>query len=238
MFSKPQEKEEEKYQPFDPNQEIVPLRTKSYNAYASALIGAKVYDSPEAKQILGFVKNFVFAPVKHNYDSKSDGDIVGIEISDSRYPILNPESLYWWLNQKSNDAFAVLKGKPEPKYYLDNTIAIGDVIRRDSRKFPLVEATVSGSVFCSALCNVDRFPETRRFMSEYTFVDEFCLDYGDKRWIAITRREAPEAIDFKNKVLLKKPTELKFRTKEEVDKILEEANKPHEGPREWGGESW
>lgn len=92
-------------------EEIVPLRTKRFNAYATELIGTKVYDSPTARQILGTVDNFLLAPVTHTYEFKglrsygiepkkivqTDGEIVGIKISDSRHSALNPESVYWGL---------------------------------------------------------------------------------------------------------------------------------------------
>ncbi len=218
-------------------EEIVPLRTKRFNAYATELIGTKVYDSRTARQILGIVDNFLFAPVKHDYDNGYDGDIVGIKITDSKIPVLNPESVYWWLDQKHNEKFAVLKGKPEPEQPLDIVTSIGDRIRYGSRKLPLVETTVGGCVFCG-LENVDKFPNTEKFPSEYTSINEVHLDYGDRqqprRWVSIKRWEIPKAIDFKNKVLLMKPSELGFRTKEELDKILEEANTPHEGSREIG----
>jgi len=153
---------------------------------------------------------------------------------------LYPESVYWWLDQKDNRKFAVLKGKPEPKQPLDFATSIGDRIRYGSRKLPLVEATVFGSVFAYA-SRVDRFPETKQFESEYRFVDEIYLDYDDKiepkRWIAIKRWDVPKAIDFKKKVLVEKPKKLGFKTKEEIDKILEDANTPHEGRRCWDDES-
>ena len=69
-------------------QDIVPLRLKQFHTYATGLIGTKVYDSPQANQILGVVDNFLFAPVKHDYDNDSDGEVVGIKISDSKIPIL------------------------------------------------------------------------------------------------------------------------------------------------------
>jgi len=237
------------------SEEIVPLRTKRFNAYATELIGIKVYDSPTARQILGTVDNFLLAPVTHTYKFKglpshgiepkkiveTNGEIVGIKMSDSRYSALKPESVYWWFDQKHNEKFAVLKGKPEPEQPLDFAISIGDKIRYGSRKLPLVEATIAGCVFCG-LDNVDKFPNTGKFSSEYTSINEVHLDYGDRqqprRLVSIKRWDMPKAIDFKNKVLLMKPSKLGFRTKEELDKILEDSNTPHEGEREIGGECW
>lgn len=218
-------------------QDIVPLRLKQFHTYATGLIGTKVYDSPQAEQILGVVDNFLFSPVKHDYDNDSDGKIVGIKISDSKIPVLNPESVYWWLDQKDNRKFAVLKGMPEPEQPLEFATSIGDRIRCGSRKLPLIDAIVYGSIFGYA-SRVDRFPGTRQFPSEYEFIDEVYLDYGDKtepkRWVAIKRQDVPKAIDFKNKVLLTKPHKLGLKTKEEIDKILEDANTPQEGGRCWG----
>jgi len=218
-------------------QDIVPLRLKQFHTYATGLIGTKVYDSPQAEQILGVVDNFLFAPVKHDYDNDSDGEVVGIKISDSKIPVLNPESVYWWLDQKDNRKFAVLKGKPEPKQPLDFAISIGDRIRYGSRKLPLIDATVYGSIFAYP-DRVDKFPGTRQLESEYRFIDEVYFDYGDKtepkRWVAIKRWVMPKAIDFKNKVLVAKPQKLGFKTKEEIDKILENANTLKEGGRRCG----
>jgi len=223
------------------SRDIVPLRVKFFHAYATDLIGTKVYDSTSADQILGTVENFLFAPVPHTYDDKSDGGIVGIKISDSKYPVLNPKSVYWWLTHNTGRKFAVLKGKPKSIYNLDSAIAIGDVIRRGNRRFPLVEATVYGSIF-GYLEYVGNFPNTKGFPSEYEFVDEVYLDYGDKtepkRWIAIKRWDMPKAIDFENRTLTEKPTELGLITKEQVDETLEKANTPSEGAREWGAEGW
>lgn len=130
-----------------------------------------------------------------------------------------------------------MKGRPEPKQSLDFAISIGDKIKYGSRKLPLVEATIAGSVFCG-LDDVDKFPKTKKFSSEYTSINEIHLDYGDRqqprRWVSIKRWDIPKSIDFKNKILLKKSCKLVFRTKEELDKILEEANTPHEGAREIG----
>lgn len=206
------------------SQRIDPLRVKQFHVYAKDLIGTQVYDSPSAERILGTVENFLFAPVD------DEGIIVGIKTSSPKYSVLNPESVYWWLELGKNRKFAVLNGRPEPKYYLDPAISIGDKIIYRGRKLLVVDATVFGVVYAN-LGKVPEFPNTKDYSSEYQFIDDIFLEYGSmkqpNRLIAIKRWDMPNAIDFKNKTLLTKPKELGFTTKEEVDKILEDANTPN-----------